>query len=74
LVLDRNDVMLVHVGHGEEPYPTDGTSPWSPAHGDGAIHHVALNCSKYNKLRDKLMQRPDLNNYRTVSREAPNRR
>lgn len=66
-VLDQNDVVVVHVNHGQEVYPTDATSPWSPIQGSGAVHHVALNCSEYEATRKRLTER----NLEFVENEVP---
>lgn len=56
-VLDPNGNALIHVNYGEEVYPTDQTTPWTPATGGGAVHHVALNCSGFEQMRDRLESR-----------------
>lgn len=53
-VLDQSDRVVIHVNHGDEPYPTDARSPWSPTEGSGAVHHVAFNCSGYEAMQKRL--------------------
>ena len=53
-VYDSEDRAIVHIGGADTPYPTDAEAPFKPAHGGGAVHHVALSCSDFDGVRDRL--------------------
>ncbi len=53
-VLDGNGLAIVHVGHIDIAYPGDAENPYVPSRGGGAIHHVALSCSAYDEMRERL--------------------
>lgn len=50
----ENGVPVVHVGSSETAYPTDGSIPYSPGQGGGAVHHVALNCVDMAGVKARL--------------------
>jgi catechol 2,3-dioxygenase-like lactoylglutathione lyase family enzyme len=53
-VYDSNDLAVVHLGAVKAVYPTDGSLPFEPASGGGAVHHVALSCADFDGLRARL--------------------
>lgn len=53
-VMDDNGNAVVHIASLASTFPTDGGTAPSPSRGSGAIHHVALNCSDYDGLKDRL--------------------
>ena len=56
-VYDSDDRPVVHVGTVETPYPTDGAIRFEASRGGGAVHHVALNCSDFEGMKDRLRSR-----------------
>jgi catechol 2,3-dioxygenase-like lactoylglutathione lyase family enzyme len=53
-VFDDNDVAIVHVAKASVNYPSDAKMPFTPSHGSGAIHHVALQCSGLDQTRERI--------------------
>jgi catechol 2,3-dioxygenase-like lactoylglutathione lyase family enzyme len=53
-LLDENGAAIVHVGHVDEPYPSDARMPFTAAHGSGVVHHVALECSDYDAMLERI--------------------
>jgi catechol 2,3-dioxygenase-like lactoylglutathione lyase family enzyme len=56
-VLDSEGAAVVHIAHADVVYPSDAELPMETATGSGTIHHVALNCSGFTELRDRLAAR-----------------
>lgn len=53
-VLDEAGVAILHVACADQVYPGDRHKPFVAARGSGAIDHVALRCSGYEEIRDRL--------------------
>lgn len=53
-IYDAEDRPVVHVGGADSPYPQDAERPFQPAHGSGAVHHVALSCSDFDGTKARL--------------------
>jgi catechol 2,3-dioxygenase-like lactoylglutathione lyase family enzyme len=53
-VLDNQGGAVVHVGSFSQPYPSDGFDPPVESQGRGSVHHVALNCTGYHAMRERL--------------------
>ena len=53
-IYDTEDRPVLHVGGVDMRYPTDAERPFEPAHGGGAVHHVALSCSDYDGTKARL--------------------
>ncbi|RVT89414.1 VOC family protein [Sphingomonas crocodyli] len=53
-VLDTAKRPIIHVGSAELNYPSDGTHPFTPANGSGAVHHVAIACTDAPDMRRRL--------------------
>ena len=55
-IYDDGDQPVIHLGGFGGRYPGDGimTTGQTPSAGSGAIHHVALECSGYDEMLDRL--------------------
>jgi len=53
-VYDDGDRPILHVGSADQRYPMDEIFHFEPAHGSGAVHHVALACSDFEGIRTQL--------------------
>lgn len=53
-VYDADNRAVVHIGGADSPYPQDAERPFQPAHGSGAVHHVALSCSDFDETKARL--------------------
>jgi catechol 2,3-dioxygenase-like lactoylglutathione lyase family enzyme len=56
-VFDENDVAIVHLAKASMVYPSDAKLPFEPTQGSGALHHVALECSGYDEILERLKSR-----------------
>ena len=46
--------VLIHVNHGDYGYPTDAEFAPITGEGSGPVHHVALKCSGFDAMRQRL--------------------
>jgi catechol 2,3-dioxygenase-like lactoylglutathione lyase family enzyme len=53
-VFDDNGTAVIHVAKASMVYPSDSTLPFTPSHGSGAIHHVALRCTGDDEIRNRI--------------------
>lgn len=45
---------IIHIGSVDGSYPSDDIFPFTPAHGGGAAHHVALECDDLDDMLRRL--------------------
>jgi catechol 2,3-dioxygenase-like lactoylglutathione lyase family enzyme len=48
---------VIHLGGRDSAYPTDIWRPFTGESGTGVVHHVALNCTGYGTMVDRLQAR-----------------
>jgi hypothetical protein len=53
-VLDENGAAVIHVASADEVFPGDAQKPFIATTGSGAIDHVALRCSNYDAIKDRI--------------------
>ncbi len=54
MVADR---AVVHIGHSDATYPSDGRVPFDPGGGSGPVHHIAFACTDHGAMKRRLAER-----------------
>lgn len=45
---------VIHLGSAESPYPSDAWRPFVAQAGSGSVHHVALGCTGFDAMAERL--------------------
>ncbi|AZI34947.1 glyoxalase family protein [Caenibius tardaugens NBRC 16725] len=53
-IYDPEDRPIIHIGPVDAAYPSDRLIPFTPAHGSGSVHHVALECDDHAGILGRL--------------------
>lgn len=53
-ILDAGGHPVIHLGSPDTPYPSDAWRPFIARDDGGAVHHVALACTGYDEVVDRL--------------------
>ncbi|MCE7796612.1 VOC family protein [Sphingobium sufflavum] len=53
-ILDASGHPAIHLGAADAPYPSDAWRPFEAQRGSGAVHHVALCCTGFDRMVERL--------------------
>jgi catechol 2,3-dioxygenase-like lactoylglutathione lyase family enzyme len=53
-IYDDTGLAVVHIARIGMAYPSDTKMPFKQAHGSGALHHVALQCSAFEATLERI--------------------
>ncbi len=53
-IVDADGHPVIHLGSADAPYPSDAWRPFTAQEGSGAVHHVALACTGFEAMGERL--------------------
>lgn len=53
-IVDAAGHPVIHLGSADAAYPSDSWRPFEAQHGSGAVHHVALACTGFDSMVERL--------------------